>query len=158
MTCGVIGGIDATAMDIFDSELADSPRWNDWIRVSPVQFEGEERPVPRGVRLCCPAARPGDPVQIIDGKRIISTRLVRVAHSILHVATLGINPELGKGALRVRTSHGKSPYMAWRAKDTGECLQFDRLGQVGVEARVERALFILRLSPTRYGNDDHCFL
>jgi hypothetical protein len=38
-------------------------------------------------------------------------------------------------------------------QNTGECLQFDRLCQVGVEARVERALLILRLSPTRHGDD-----
>ena len=61
-------------------------RWNSWFRVSPVQFENEEHPVPRGVRLCCAAARPGDPVQIIEGKKTTSARLMRVAHSILHVA------------------------------------------------------------------------
>jgi hypothetical protein len=76
-------------MDDFHSQLTDAPRWNPWIRVSPVQFEGEERPIPRGVRLCCAAARAGDPVQIIEGRRVISARLVRVAHSILHVSIYG---------------------------------------------------------------------
>jgi hypothetical protein len=71
-------------MDDFASDLINFPRWNSWFRVSPVQFEGEDRPTPRGVRLCCPAARAGDLVQIIDGKQVISARLVRVAHSILH--------------------------------------------------------------------------
>jgi hypothetical protein len=42
---------------------------------------------------------------------------------------------------------GSSPDLSRRAagQDTGECIQFDRLCQVGVEARVERALLILRL-------------
>jgi len=73
-------------MDDIDSELIDLPRWNSWFRVSPVQFEGEDRPMPRGVRLCCPAARAGDPVQIIEGKRTTSGILMRVECSILHVA------------------------------------------------------------------------
>ena len=86
MTSVVSGGADANSMGDVDSEEPDPPRWNSWFRVSPVQFEGEERPIPRGVRLCCPAARPGDPVQIVDAKRTISGRLVRIAHSVLHVA------------------------------------------------------------------------
>jgi hypothetical protein len=72
-------------MDDFGSELVSPPRWNAWFRVSPVQFEGEDHPIPRGVRLCCAAARAGDPVQIIEGKRVTAARLVRVANSILHV-------------------------------------------------------------------------
>jgi len=62
------------------------PRWNSWFRVSPVQFEGEDRAIPRGVRLCCPAVRAGDPVQIIEAHRITSGRLLRIECSILHVA------------------------------------------------------------------------
>jgi len=77
--------LDDQPMDDCASGLINPPRWNPWFRVSPVQFEGEEHPVPRGVRLCCPAARAGDPVQIIDGKRMISASLVRVECSILHV-------------------------------------------------------------------------
>jgi hypothetical protein len=76
-------------VDDLKSDLIDLPRWNSWFRVSPVQFEGEERPIPRGVRLCCAAARPGDRVQIIEGKRVIDARLVQVAHSILHVSIGG---------------------------------------------------------------------
>lgn len=75
-------------MDDFGSDLINPPRWNSWFRVSPVQFEGEDHPTPRGVRLCCPAARAGDPVQIIEGERVFSGRLVLVAHSILHVARI----------------------------------------------------------------------
>jgi hypothetical protein len=55
-------GADDYAMDSFDGDTpADSLRWNDGFRVSPVQFEREEKGIARGVRLCCPAARPGDP-------------------------------------------------------------------------------------------------
>jgi|SRR6185503_9582476 len=72
-------------MDDFGSDFINPPRWNPWFRVSPVQFEGEDRPIPRGVRLCCPAARAGDPVQIIDRDRTVSGRLLRVECSILHV-------------------------------------------------------------------------
>jgi hypothetical protein len=74
-------------MDDLDPDVPDHPRWNSWIRVSPVQFEGEDHPIPRSVRLCCAAARAGDAVQIIEGKKVIIARLVRVAHSILHVST-----------------------------------------------------------------------
>jgi hypothetical protein len=34
-------------------------RWNPWTIVQPVLFEGEERAVPRKIRLCCAAARVG---------------------------------------------------------------------------------------------------
>jgi len=54
-------------MGDFASDQISSPRWNSWSRVSPVQFEREDRPIPRGVRLCCAAARAGDPVQTIEG-------------------------------------------------------------------------------------------
>ena len=76
-------------MDDFGSESISPPRWNAWFRVSPVQFEGEDHPIPRGVRLCCAAARAGDRVQIIEGKRVIAARLVRVANSVLHVCIGG---------------------------------------------------------------------
>jgi len=73
-------------VDDFASDLINPPRWNSWFRVWPVQFEGEEHPIPRRVRLCCPAARSGDLVQIIEGRQTISGRLVRIECSILHVA------------------------------------------------------------------------
>jgi sRNA-binding protein len=60
-------------------------RWNPWTIVQPVQFEGEERAVPRTVRLCCAAARVGDPVQITQGKQCMDGIIVEVAHSILRV-------------------------------------------------------------------------
>jgi hypothetical protein len=72
-------------MDGLDSTAREPPRWNPWFRVSPVQFEGEDHPVPRGVRLCCPAARAGDPVQVIEGKRVIPGQLLRVDCAVLHV-------------------------------------------------------------------------
>jgi hypothetical protein len=36
------------------------------------QLEKENRSGPTGVRLCCAAARAGDPVQIIEGERVVS--------------------------------------------------------------------------------------
>lgn len=49
-------------------------------------LEGEERPKPRGVRLCSAAARVGDPVQIIEGEKIVIRRILAVAHSVLRVS------------------------------------------------------------------------
>jgi hypothetical protein len=72
--------------DFFDA--VDRPRWNSWIIVQPVQFEGETTAKPRRVRLCCPCARVGDPVQITDGQRLTEGRISAVAHSILHVTKL----------------------------------------------------------------------
>jgi hypothetical protein len=63
----------------------DSPRWNTWTRVQPVQFDHEQAPQPRDVRLACAAARVGDPVQVTDGGRCVHGRIAAVAHSILHV-------------------------------------------------------------------------
>ena len=37
-------------MGDFASDQISSPRWNSWSRVSPVQFEREDRPIPRGGR------------------------------------------------------------------------------------------------------------
>ena len=88
VTSAVLMRTQHRRMNDFNSGLIDPPRWNSWFRVSPVQFEGEDRPTPRGVRLCCAAARAGDPVQIIEGTRTISGRLVRVECSILHVLLL----------------------------------------------------------------------
>ena len=65
--------------------LTDVPRWNDWTRVQPVQWEGEESASPREVRLCCAAARVGDPVRVRDGTRSVEGRIVSVAHSVLHI-------------------------------------------------------------------------
>ena len=43
-------------------------------------------------------------------------------------------------------------------QDTGKRFQLDRLCQVSVETRVERALLVLRLPPTRDGDDRHGLL
>jgi hypothetical protein len=52
--------------------------------VQPVQFEDEERGVARGVRLCGPAARVGDPVLVIDRGVRVEGVIVEV-HSTLRV-------------------------------------------------------------------------
>jgi hypothetical protein len=73
----------------FDFDVVEeAPRWNTWTLVQPVQFEGEDHPVPRAVRLCCAASRVGDPVRVSDGERSVEGRIMRVAHSILHVDRL----------------------------------------------------------------------
>jgi hypothetical protein len=64
---------------------AEAIRWNPWVRVQPVQFEGEAHALPRGVRLCGPACRVGDRVQITEDGRCVSGRIVRLESSILHV-------------------------------------------------------------------------
>jgi hypothetical protein len=71
--------------DDFDDCITSAPRWNTWTRVQPVQFEDELGSAPRMVRLCCPAARVGDPVRIVDGRRETDGTITDVAHSILHV-------------------------------------------------------------------------
>ena len=40
-------------MNDLDSELSDPPRWNSWFNVSPVDFGGKDRPIPRRVRPRC---------------------------------------------------------------------------------------------------------
>jgi hypothetical protein len=72
-----------------DLDLSDvrpnDPRWNSWTILQPVQFEGEERAMPRKVRLWSAAARVGDPVQITTETTIVYGRIVAVRHSVLHV-------------------------------------------------------------------------
>jgi hypothetical protein len=80
-TCAVTARYDHLVMD---SEF-DAPRWNTWTIVQPVQFEGEAHPKPRRVRLCSPALRVSDPVQVTDAGRTAKGRIMRVAHSTLHV-------------------------------------------------------------------------
>lgn len=70
--------------------MNEAVRWNDWITVRPVCFEDEEGPRPRRVRLACTAMRPGDPVRVERGRRVIEGEIVAVAHSIVHVRVLGI--------------------------------------------------------------------
>jgi hypothetical protein len=39
-------------------------RWNKWTRIQPVQFEWEDEPMPRAVRLVTGSARVDDPVRV----------------------------------------------------------------------------------------------
>jgi hypothetical protein len=73
-------------MDFHFDPRDDEPRWNTWTIVQPVQLEGEERPSPRTVRLCCAASRVGDRVEVTVRGRSVEGWIVRVAHSILHVS------------------------------------------------------------------------
>jgi hypothetical protein len=65
--------------------MSDAIRWNNWTLVQPVQFDYETRATPRTVRLCCPAARVGDPVRIGMGGAEIDAVITAVTHSVLHV-------------------------------------------------------------------------
>lgn len=58
-------------------------RWNTWITVRPVQFEDEEEPQARTVRLACAenASRRSDS----GWPTVIEGQIVAVAHSIVHV-------------------------------------------------------------------------
>ena len=74
-------------MDLFDA-LEDEPtRFNDWTRVHNVHIEGEAKAVPHPLRLCCPAVRPGDPVQVIDGCRVIEGVVVEIYNATIIVKT-----------------------------------------------------------------------
>ena len=74
--------------------MGDTIRWNTWITLRPVRFEAEEVPQPRRVRLACTAMRPGDPVRVERGLRVIEGEIVAVAHSIARIAVLvGIRGE-----------------------------------------------------------------
>ena len=66
----------------------DLPRWNDWSRVYPVQFDNEQVSQPRGVRLACPAMRKGDPVQIIDGPRTTTGVIAGIVSSVVNARTM----------------------------------------------------------------------
>jgi hypothetical protein len=72
-------------MDLTDDSFAsERPRWSQRASVQPVRFEDEERSVARGVRLCGPAARVGDPVLVIDqGIRVEG--VITEVHSTLRV-------------------------------------------------------------------------
>ena len=56
----------------FDLDTPDTPRWNNFIVVCPVQFVGESAIKALPVRLACSAMRVGDPVQVTEGGRIVT--------------------------------------------------------------------------------------
>jgi hypothetical protein len=78
-------------VDAFDDFV--ETRWNPWTRVMPIWIDGESKAVPRAIRLCGPSCRPGDPVQVIDGRSIIEGRIARIESSVLFVMkTAAIGP------------------------------------------------------------------
>jgi len=74
-------------MNAFDLPSDENPpiRWNLWTRVHKVLIEGEPKASPRPLRLCCPAVRPGDPVQVIDGRRLIDGVVVEISNATIIV-------------------------------------------------------------------------
>jgi len=60
-------------------------QWNTWTRVQPVQFEWEDEPQPRPVRLVGTSARVGDPVRVTVAGVEVEGRIEAVESSTLHV-------------------------------------------------------------------------
>ena len=60
-------------------------RWKTWTRVHLVQFEHENSPALREVRLCSSSVRVGHPVRVkVDGPEVEGV-ITRVASPTLHV-------------------------------------------------------------------------
>jgi hypothetical protein len=60
------------------------PRWNDRAHLHLVQFEYEDKPAERDVRMCASVARIGDPIRVtVAGE--VEGRIMEVAGSVLHV-------------------------------------------------------------------------
>ena len=60
-------------------------QWNKRTRLQPVQFEWEEEPQPRAVRLVRKSAQVGDPVRVAVAGVEVEGRIEVVESSILHV-------------------------------------------------------------------------
>ena len=60
-------------------------RWNDRAYIQPVQFQYEDQPTPRDVRLRGPEARSGDLVRVTIAGVEVEGRIVDVVGSVLHV-------------------------------------------------------------------------
>ena len=83
-------------MDLSDT-LEDEPiRWNTWTRAHNVHIEGEPKPVPRPLRLCCPAVRPGDRVQVIEDTRVIEGVVVEIYNATVIVRSCITDAQIGR--------------------------------------------------------------
>jgi hypothetical protein len=60
-------------------------RWNTWTRLQPVQFEWEDEPQPRAVRLVSDAARVDDPIRVTVAGVEVEGRIEAVESSTLRV-------------------------------------------------------------------------
>ena len=60
-------------------------RWNNWTRLQPVQFEWEDEPQPRVVRLVSESARVDDPVRVTVAGVEVEGRMEAVESSTLRV-------------------------------------------------------------------------
>jgi hypothetical protein len=60
-------------------------RWNTWTRLQPVQFEWENEPKPRVVRLVSGSARVDDPVRVTVAGVEVEGRIEAIESSTLRV-------------------------------------------------------------------------
>jgi hypothetical protein len=60
-------------------------RWNNWTRLQPVQFEWENEPQLRDVRLVSQSPRVGEPVRLAVAGVEVEARIEAVESSLLRV-------------------------------------------------------------------------
>ena len=65
--------------------MATMTRWNNWTRIRPVQFEWEDEPQPRAVRLISGSARVDDPARVKVAGVEVEGRIELVESSTLRV-------------------------------------------------------------------------
>ena len=63
----------------------EGPRWNDWTTLRPVQFDYEQQPTLRAVRLSGATARVGDAVRVGVSGVEVEGRITAIEVSILRV-------------------------------------------------------------------------
>jgi len=59
--------------------------WNDRTYIQAVQFEYEDKPTERALRLCGSAARAGEAVRVTVVGVEVEARIMEIAGSVLHV-------------------------------------------------------------------------
>ena len=69
-----------------------SLRWNDWTRVVPTKLPADFNPIPRALRLSCPALRRGDRARVKVGAAEIEVVIDGVESSIIHLRHVGCSP------------------------------------------------------------------
>jgi hypothetical protein len=65
--------------------MADSVRWNSRTLLQGVQFDWEDKPTPRPVRLTGPSPRESEPVRVCVSGAEIEGVIIEVAVGVLHV-------------------------------------------------------------------------
>jgi hypothetical protein len=75
-------------------------RWNEQTTLIDVQFEWEDTPTPRPVRLTSASPKDGDPVRVSMGGAEVEGVIVRSAAGVLHVRLA--KPKMQKADARTR--------------------------------------------------------